>query len=92
MNTGVHVSFELWFSQGICPVVGFLGNQVLMLITTFTKGQEIGNESKEMLLNTEALGALYYSPPSFGDVLLNDSLAVGFLFQLAASQLPCQGC
>ena len=24
MNIGVHVFFELWFSQGICPVVGLL--------------------------------------------------------------------
>ena len=37
MGIGVHVSFELWFSQGICPGVGFLGNQVLMLTKTFTR-------------------------------------------------------
>ena len=30
MNTGVHVSFELWFSQGICPVVRFLGCLVVL--------------------------------------------------------------
>ena len=32
VNTGVHVSFELWFSQGICPVVGFLGNMVVLFL------------------------------------------------------------
>ena len=30
MNIGVHVSLRIWFSQGICPVVGFLGHMVLI--------------------------------------------------------------
>ena len=28
MNAGVHVSLELWFSQGMCPVVGLLSHIV----------------------------------------------------------------
>ena len=33
MNTGVHISFfELWFSQGICPVVGLLGRMVVLFL------------------------------------------------------------
>ena len=32
MNTGVHVSFELWFSLGICPVVGLLGRMVVLFL------------------------------------------------------------
>ena len=31
-NTGVHVSFRLWFSQGICPVVGLLGHVVVLFL------------------------------------------------------------
>ena len=31
-NIGVHVSFELWLSQRICPVVGFLGHMVLSFL------------------------------------------------------------
>ena len=31
MNTEVHDSFGLWFSQGICPVVGLLGRMVVLL-------------------------------------------------------------
>ena len=30
MNTGVRVLFELWFSQGICPGLGFV-TQCLIL-------------------------------------------------------------
>ena len=29
MNIVVRVLFELWFSQGICPIVGFLGHMVV---------------------------------------------------------------
>ena len=32
MNTVVHVSFELWFSLGICPVVGLLGHMVILFL------------------------------------------------------------
>ena len=32
MNTGLHVSFRLFFSQGICPVVGFLGHMVVLFL------------------------------------------------------------
>ena len=28
----LHVSFELWFSQGICPGVGFLGHTVVLVL------------------------------------------------------------
>ena len=31
VNTGVQVSFELWFSQSICPVVGLLDHMVVLL-------------------------------------------------------------
>ena len=31
MNTGVHVSFKLLFSQGICPVVGLLGETIVLV-------------------------------------------------------------
>ena len=29
VNIGVHVLFELWFSEGIHPVVGLLGHMVV---------------------------------------------------------------
>ena len=32
MNIGVHLSFELWFSLGICPVVGLLGHMVIIFL------------------------------------------------------------
>ena len=32
MNIVVHVFFELWFSQGICPVVGLLGRMVVLFL------------------------------------------------------------
>ena len=32
MNIVVHDSFELWFSQGICPVVGLLGHVVFLFL------------------------------------------------------------
>ena len=32
MNIGVHVSFELWFSLGISPVVGLLGHMVVLFL------------------------------------------------------------
>ena len=32
MNIGVHVFFELWFSQGTCPVVGLLGRMVVLFL------------------------------------------------------------
>ena len=32
MNIGVHVLFELWFSLGICPVVGLLGHMVVLFL------------------------------------------------------------
>ena len=35
MNIGVHVFFELWFSQGICPVVGLLGHIVVLFFFFF---------------------------------------------------------
>ena len=31
----LHVSFELWFSQGICPVVGLLGHMVDLFLVFF---------------------------------------------------------
>ena len=31
MNTGMHVSFESWFSLVICPGVGLLGHMVVLL-------------------------------------------------------------
>ena len=30
VNIGVHVSFELWFSLGVCPVVGLLGHMAIL--------------------------------------------------------------
>ena len=30
VNSGVHVSLRLWFSQGMCPVVGLLGHVVVL--------------------------------------------------------------
>ena len=30
MNIGVHVSFELWFYLGICPIVGLLGHMIVL--------------------------------------------------------------
>ena len=35
MNIGVHVSFEFWFSQGICPVLGLLGHTVDLFLGFF---------------------------------------------------------
>ena len=32
VNIAVHVFFELWFSQGICPVVGLLGRMVVRFL------------------------------------------------------------
>ena len=32
MNIGVHVSFELCFSLGICPVVGLLGHKIVLFL------------------------------------------------------------
>ena len=32
MNTGVHVSFKLWFFPYICPEVRFLGHMVVLLL------------------------------------------------------------
>ena len=32
VNIGVHCLFELWFSQGICPVVGLLGHMVVLFL------------------------------------------------------------
>ena len=32
MNTGVHVSFCIWFSLGICLVGGLLGHIVVLLL------------------------------------------------------------
>ena len=29
MNTGVYVSFDLWFSLGVCPAVGLLSHMVV---------------------------------------------------------------
>ena len=33
VNIGVHGLSELWFSQGICPVVGLLGHMVDLFLT-----------------------------------------------------------
>ena len=32
MNIGVHASFELWFSLGICPVVGLLDHMAILFL------------------------------------------------------------
>ena len=32
MNSGVHVSFQFWFPQGICPGVGLLGHVVVLFV------------------------------------------------------------
>ena len=32
MNIGVHVSFELWFSQDTCPGVGLLDHMVALFL------------------------------------------------------------
>ena len=32
VNIVVYVFFELWFSQGICPVVGLLGHMVVLFL------------------------------------------------------------
>ena len=34
MDTGVHVSFGLWFSQGICTVVGLLIHIVVLFLVS----------------------------------------------------------
>ena len=39
MNIGVHVSFQFWFPQGICLVVGLLGHMVVLFL--FFKGISI---------------------------------------------------
>ena len=35
MNIGVHVFFNLWFSQGVDPVVGLLGHMVDVFLVFF---------------------------------------------------------
>ena len=35
VNIGVHVSFELWFSQGLCPVVELLGHMEVLSLFFF---------------------------------------------------------
>ena len=35
VNIWAHVSFELWFSQDICPVVGLLGHMVDLFLVFF---------------------------------------------------------
>ena len=32
MNTGVECLFQLWFFQGICPIVGLLGHMVILFL------------------------------------------------------------
>ena len=32
VNIGVHVSFELWFSHGLCPVVGLMDHMVVLFL------------------------------------------------------------
>ena len=32
LNTGVHVLFHLWFSQGMCSVVGLLDHMIVLFI------------------------------------------------------------
>ena len=32
VNTGVHVSFQFWFPQGICLGVGLLGHIVVLFL------------------------------------------------------------
>ena len=32
MNIVVHDFFELWFSQGICPIVELLGHMVVLFV------------------------------------------------------------
>ena len=32
MNIGIHVSFEFWFPQSICLVVGFLSHMVVLFL------------------------------------------------------------
>ena len=32
MNIVVHDNLELWFTQGICPVVGLMGRIVVLLL------------------------------------------------------------
>ena len=36
MNTGVHASFELWFSLGICPGVGLQDHMVVKRMVLHT--------------------------------------------------------
>ena len=35
VNIEVHVSFELWFSQGLCPVVELLGHMEVLSLFFF---------------------------------------------------------
>ena len=35
MNIGVHVSFSIMFSLGICPVVGLLSHMVVLFLVVF---------------------------------------------------------
>ena len=32
MNIGIHVSFEFWFPQSICLVVGFLSHMMVLFL------------------------------------------------------------
>ena len=32
MNSGIHVSFQFWFPQGICLGVGLLGHMVVLFL------------------------------------------------------------
>ena len=34
MNFGVHVPFQLWFSQSMCTIVGFLGHMVVLFLVS----------------------------------------------------------
>ena len=34
--------FELWFSQGICPVVGLLGHMVVLYKCIYVESEKIG--------------------------------------------------
>ena len=56
MNTGVHMSFQIWFSQGICPVVGLLGHMIVLFLVFLT------NTSKVERIGLQSLPYLPYSP------------------------------
>ena len=69
MNIGVHVFFELWFSQGIWPIVEFLGHMVVLflvfkrtsiLFSIVTVSAYIPTSSDRGCPSLQTLSSIYY--------------------------------